>query len=89
MWLSDFMHLSSATKWNKYDIWKLNDHLWYYFLSQKYNSCGRGISVVVVQGVRRSVIGPELSLNKGWGDIAGKVDNFMLKGAVNPVVRQL
>lgn len=89
MWPSDLMHLPSATKGNKYDSWKLNDHLCNYFLSQKYNSCGRAINVVVVQGERRSVIGPELSLNKGWGDIAAKVEKFMLKGAVNPVVRQL
>ncbi|KAG5627922.1 hypothetical protein H5410_013140 [Solanum commersonii] len=61
---------SEAEIW--FDLVERKRNFMHSSLATKGNNCGRAISVVVVQGERRSVIGPELSLNKGWGDIVAK-----------------
>ncbi|WMV10404.1 hypothetical protein MTR67_003789 [Solanum verrucosum] len=66
--------ISGAEIW--FDLVERKRNFMHSSLATKRN---KAISVVVVQGERRSVIGPELSLNKGWGDIAAKVEKFMLK----------
>lgn len=44
---------------------------------------------MAVLGERRSVTKvPELSPNKGWGVIDGKIENFVLEGGINHVVSQ-
>lgn len=58
--------------------WKLNEKFADYFCARKHNSFGRFISIVAVPGGNRSVIMlPEFALNRGWGDVALKIANFM------------
>lgn len=58
--------------------WKLNDQFADFFCARKHNKFGRFISIVTVQGGNRSfIIIPEIVFNRGWGDIALKIDKFI------------
>lgn len=58
--------------------WTFHDHSSEYFCARNFNKHGRYITIINIQGRRRSiVIILEMAFNTGWLDIAMKIERFI------------
>lgn len=77
-WLCETLKEASKIKGNHVKRWKFHDHFSEFFCARNYNNYARYITIISVQGRRRSVIIiPEMAFNTGWLDIALKIERFI------------
>lgn len=77
-WLCFVLQEASRDAGTHVRKWKLKEQYSIFFSSRKNNKFGRFISIVSIQGDKRSVtIIPEVTFNAGWNDIALKNRRFI------------
>lgn len=79
-WVCETLQKASRGQGNLYRRWGRKIQSYLFRVYQNYNVYGRYVRVEAWLGDRRSaIIIPEIDYNKGWGDIAGRILQFLGK----------
>lgn len=82
-WLCRRMSEASEIRGKMFKTWRVREASTIIFFSVKFNKFGRFLSVVTVDGHKRSVIIiPENKANEGWLGLVSRIESFINRGSL-------